>query len=226
MYVKTTWTTSTAITAELLNHLETQYDEFKAILDAHNHDDRYYLKSQADARYFWSGHMGYGSGCDADLLDGLHLAQILGASLPVGAIMIWKGSAGTVPSGWRICDGSGGTPDLRDRFIQGGGLAQIGTTGGSATITNMGGTVETQGTTLTTSQIPAHYHQYTDAYGTERSDNGPDAYGITISYTDDQRTTGATGNNEAHHHGSIAVTFSSFQNLPPFYALYYIQKVS
>lgn len=36
-----------------------------------------------------------------------------------GMIVAWYGEADNVPSGWRICDGTGGTPDLRDRFIMG-----------------------------------------------------------------------------------------------------------
>jgi hypothetical protein len=31
--------------------------------------------------------------------------------------MLWYGSIETIPSGWHLCDGTMGTPDLRDRFI-------------------------------------------------------------------------------------------------------------
>lgn len=54
--------------------------------------------------------------------------------LPSGAIMIWSGSASSIPSGWYLCNGSNGTPNLQDRFIVGaGGGYSIGATGGSAT---------------------------------------------------------------------------------------------
>ena len=36
-----------------------------------------------------------------------------------GMIMLWTGSA--APSGWAICNGSSGTPDLRDKFVMGAG---------------------------------------------------------------------------------------------------------
>ena len=36
-----------------------------------------------------------------------------GDAFVTGMIMLWSGSIGTVPSGWRLCDGSSGTPDLR-----------------------------------------------------------------------------------------------------------------
>ena len=34
---------------------------------------------------------------------------------------MWSGSTSSVPDGWRLCDGGGGTPDLRNRFVIGAG---------------------------------------------------------------------------------------------------------
>lgn len=39
------------------------------------------------------------------------------AALPRGSIIIWTSK--TIPTGWHICDGTDGTPDMRDRFIIG-----------------------------------------------------------------------------------------------------------
>lgn len=41
------------------------------------------------------------------------------SAIPIGCIVMWGGSVATVPSGWRLCDGTNGTPDLRDRFVIG-----------------------------------------------------------------------------------------------------------
>lgn len=35
----------------------------------------------------------------------------------VNTIMLWWGDWGTVPAGWTFCDGTLGSPDLRDRFV-------------------------------------------------------------------------------------------------------------
>jgi hypothetical protein len=38
-------------------------------------------------------------------------------AIPSGTIAMWKGSIATIPSGWVLCNGANGTPDLRDRFV-------------------------------------------------------------------------------------------------------------
>lgn len=39
--------------------------------------------------------------------------------VPSGIIVMWSGTLVNVPTGWSLCDGTGGTPDLRDDFIMG-----------------------------------------------------------------------------------------------------------
>ena len=54
------------------------------------------------------------------------------ASVPSGAILIWSGASNAIPSGYVLCDGQNGTPDLRNRFIIGAGSSySVGSTGGS-----------------------------------------------------------------------------------------------
>lgn len=70
-----------------------------------------------------------------------------------------------IPAGWYVCDGSNGTPDLRDRFIMGHPVPAnypTSAAGGAATQTinitglNISGTVGA--TAITTAQMPAHAH--------------------------------------------------------------------
>lgn len=69
------------------------------------------------------------------------------ASVPEGGIAIWSGSLATIPAGWVLCDGSNGTPDLRERFVLGAPAAtDPGATGGANSFT------------LSESQLPAHTH--------------------------------------------------------------------
>lgn len=53
-------------------------------------------------------------------------------SIVFGTITLWYSSVGSIPPGWSLCDGNNGTPDLRDKFIQGAGFSvSPGDTGGS-----------------------------------------------------------------------------------------------
>jgi hypothetical protein len=53
-----------------------------------------------------------------------------------GMIILWSGSIASIPSGFALCDGTSGTPDLRDRFIVGAGSTYaVDATGGSADAT-------------------------------------------------------------------------------------------
>lgn len=73
-----------------------------------------------------------------------------GSSLPTGVVVMWSGNVGTnfdqtglgtnaTVSGWAVCNGQNGTPDLRDRFIKSVGASEEpGATGGSATHTPSG----------------------------------------------------------------------------------------
>jgi len=38
-----------------------------------------------------------------------------------GLITIWSGAIANIPSGFVLCDGNNGTPDLRNKFIPGAG---------------------------------------------------------------------------------------------------------
>lgn len=53
-------------------------------------------------------------------------------TLPVGSIVVWSGTIATVPINFGLCDGTNGTPDLRDKFVIGAGnLYSPTNTGGS-----------------------------------------------------------------------------------------------
>ena len=52
-------------------------------------------------------------------------------------IAIWRGAIIDIPANWQLCDGSNGTPDLRDKFIIGSQKTyEVGDTGGNANHTH------------------------------------------------------------------------------------------
>lgn len=82
----------------------------------------------------------------------------LANAVPSGIICMWSGESTAIPSGWHLCDGEEGTPDLRDRFIVGAGSTyKVKDTGGEATHK------------LTTNEMPSHNHGFT---GTSHSHTG------------------------------------------------------
>ncbi len=93
--------------------------------------------------------------------QGLQGAQgIPGPAGPVvpGIIVMWSGPRADIPEGWALCDGTNGTPDLRDRFILSvGDGEETGGTGGSADYTPAG-TVSAPAITGTTADESSHSH--------------------------------------------------------------------
>lgn len=67
---------------------------------------------------------------------------------PIDTIVIWTGLLSSIPTGWQTCDGTNGTPDLRDRFIK--NVEDEFSSPGST-----GGTTEE---TITLAKLPAHTH--------------------------------------------------------------------
>jgi microcystin-dependent protein len=83
-------------------------------------------------------------------------------TVPQGGIIMWSGS--TPPTGWALCNGSNGTPDLRGRFVVGYNplVADYDQPGNKSTGGLLDGKIGgLHEVTLTTAQIPAHNHSGT-----------------------------------------------------------------
>lgn len=64
--------------------------------------------------------------------------------VPSGSILLWSGSIASIPAGFALCNGSNGTPDLRDKFIVGAkqDVSGVAKTNVSGSLTQTGGTIE------------------------------------------------------------------------------------
>lgn len=230
-YVPTSWVPGVDLSDKNLNHSETQYSLMKAIIDGHHHDDEIDTKTLADSTFFSLTHMGSGSGFDADKIDGLDFSDLVVAVLPVGSIIGFKGTDAQIPTGWKICDGGGGTTDFRDRFIIGaGGAYALGWTGGpgayNGTITPTG-SVTVGAHTLITAEIPSHVHSYTEYYcpitGQGYNYSGTCAHGVTSRSIPIGNQSSGGG---SHGHTGSSISFTVVDPRPLYYALYLIKKVS
>jgi len=98
-----------------------------------------------------------------------------------GMIVIWSGSEASIPSGFVLCNGSSGTPDLRGDFVIGAGSTYaVGDTGGSNTI----------------STVPAHTHGYSGTSASAGSHNHTTNLGAEGNHTHNS----TVSNTGAHTH--------------------------
>jgi hypothetical protein len=143
---------------------------------------------------------------------------VVGGIIPVGGIIIWSGATTDVGTGdlvnWRLCTGENNTPDLRDRFVVGaGGVYAVGAFGGSADAV----VVEH------THTITDNGHSHSEAYNT--ASPGQDQAGSGSGDNDDtstQQTSTETTGIEIDSEGVSGIN----ANLPPYWALAYIMRVS
>ena len=134
--------------------------------------------------------------------------------IPAGGIFLWSGSIGSIPAGYVLCNGSNGTPDLRDRFVVGAGSTYaVNATGGSADA------VVVSHTHAATVTDPGHNHTYTDypSANVRAGSNGPTPFTATTTNT----STAVTGITVSNATAGVSGTNA---NLPPYYALCYIMK--
>jgi len=59
--------------------------------------------------------------------------------VPVGTIVAYSGTIAGIPSGWTLCDGTGGTPNLSDHFVIGEDATYTYDTSGGASTSAIGG---------------------------------------------------------------------------------------
>ncbi len=144
-------------------------------------------------------------------------AFVQSSGLPSGCIVLWSGSVASIPSGWYLCNGSNGTPDLRNRFIVGAGSTYaVGGTGGSADAIVVSHTH--------TATDSGHTHSFT-AIAQAGADGGSGALVGGIQNTsNDGSYTGTTGSGTASISVSTTGSSGTNANLPPYYALAYIMK--
>lgn len=137
-----------------------------------------------------------------------------GGEVPVGTIVMWEGTS--APSGWSFCDGSGGTPDLRNKFVVGAGSTySVGATGGEDT-----------------NSLSAHSH--TGAASHAHSASGSVAAGAAASINTGTGTNMAASTHT--HSASVSLASGStssgnnsvglsMDNRPPYYTVAFIVKV-
>lgn len=140
------------------------------------------------------------------------IAELEKKQTPIGGVIGYSGLLADILPPWALCDGTNGTPDLRDRFIIGaGGTHAVGDVGGSASVT------------LTVAEMPAHNHPVNDpghfhSGGTVAANlAGATAGGLTGGDTG----VATTGISIGDTGGGAPIDIT-----PPYYALAFIMRVA
>lgn len=161
------------------------------------------------------------------------------AAIPKGVIVMWSGALTAIPSGWALCDGNNGTPDLRDRFVVGAGSGYvIGNTGGAASV-NISHSHSIAAQSPGTSSAGDHLHSFSG----DTSETKGETHSVTDDGSNDREvagdnhshsysgTTSAAGGHthtvNSHDHGGATGSAGStaLENRPPYYALAFIIKL-
>jgi hypothetical protein len=156
-----------------------------------------------------------------------------GDAFVTGMIMMWSGTIATIPSGWALCDGTSGTPDLRNKMIvaadaDDGGVAKSTVTGTASQSGGSKDAIVVEHTHTATVTDSGHSHPF----GNNGNTGGYDAGGWGGPYI---LATGARGSNwrtdtESATTGitvanSTEGSSGTNANLPPYYALAFIMKL-
>ena len=163
-----------------------------------------------------------------------------GSSVPSGGIIIWSGASNAIPSGWYLCNGSNGTPNLSGKFVVGysasDGDFDVNDTGGSKDAVLVSHTHNLQnhvhGFSASTNSAGAHTHSFSAHFSQTSLDN--DEGNATIYPNLSSSTTGSAGGHVHAVSGNTGTPSpnttdtlgesATGKNLPPYYALCYIMK--
>lgn len=155
-----------------------------------------------------------------DEMPVIQLPNSIQGGVPLGTIQIWAGTLATIPSGWNLCDGLSGRPNLLDRFVRGvrSDDTNPGIVGGQATVT------------LTLAQMRGHTHSITGggthnhtipigtssgSSGVRQGSGGNAGNGLDLGDEDSPIVTGSVG---------TIGSSQSHDNIPPFFEVAYIIK--
>jgi len=159
----------------------------------------------------------------------------LPGATPIGGIIMWSGSVASIPANWALCNGSSGTPDLRNKFIVGAGVGA----GSTYAVDATGGTPDAvvvnhthDAGSLSAASAGAHTHTYQTGYNTALTPVGSNG-SFGGGTPDDGSSIYTTSSSGAHTHsisGSVANPVGGVTgvnaNLPPYYALAYIMRTA
>ena len=156
--------------------------------------------------------------------QGKVLAELIDGGVPRGFIGMWSGQLSEIPSGWALCDGQDGRPNLLGKFIR----------GVPSTTTNPGGAGGSDTMTLSEANLPAHAHNVnTETVGHSHTIPGLGQGMLKVGgnqntpaiIADQFGTPTSTVKDRINASSSMVGGGQAFDNRPAYYELAYIIKL-
>lgn len=146
----------------------------------------------------------------------------LGGIIPAGTILPWYGDKSAVPTGFVLCDGANGTPDLRNKFLVGAGSGySLGNTGGNNSVIIQKENLPSDGLDAFGYSCVGHYCTYGQGnFGTYSGE-----------YTANPSKDGSNGWQDYFYYTAFSSILSNnwkgeaLENRSPYFAVYYIMKL-
>ena len=179
-----------------------------------------------------------------DLYDDLNTLKTVGGSgLPDGGLLVaengtwklrrglifmWSGTAADIPTNAALCDGTNGTPDLRDRFIIGAGKTYAaGSSGGSAEakLTTSASQTGTSTQVFTPSTLNLPYHTHLGWAGWSQGSEGAARVETNRAQWMDVNQYAGGGQGHSHTLSDPGHSHTVVASLPPYYALCFIMTL-
>jgi hypothetical protein len=149
--------------------------------------------------------------------NSLEINGVTNAQVPSGLIAMWSGTVASVPTGWALCDGTSGTPNLVGKFIRGASgdspsPVVVGTSGGANTVSlSENNLAQHNHSGNSGNQSSSHSHEFTSGNNSAGHTHGGDTGNQSANHTHG----GDTGNQSANHtHEFTSGTQSANHNHP------------
>ena len=158
--------------------------------------------------------------------------SLLGA-IPIGGIIMWSGKIADIPTNYALCNGSNGTPDLRNKFVIAAhsDKSVSGITTAATTITGS----DTKEGGDKDAVIVTHDHKYAFASedgGVIGNNFGGTGISNVTNFQDDINELSQTGGDDGPDLAGFTAdtqevgSSASNANLPPYFALAYIMRTT
>lgn len=150
------------------------------------------------------------------------------AAVPIGGIIMWSGAINSLPSGFYLCNGENGTPNLVNRFIVGAGDSYaVEDAGGNSEITLASGQIPEMTTSDPSPSLTGAVTKVSETFNDSGTVSGIFTKEAGFSEgntpkTVDQSFTGKLSIDATHTHTVGNSSPSTVDIRPPYYALAFI----